>query len=196
MFSRIRTALGLALLLSLLTSMTVFAKGGFAFITISGVDLKDVVRVTDKALTTSFFAFAEFHMDRLDDAPVNPGKGYEITRYYIDGKREIAFDQLHYYPKTGFVFYDGIVGGESEYDGKWYKANPEILKPFEAALSIPVATIKSAPQPEPVKAIEHTQTQPSTPSPQVPPVTTIVAVTAGLTVILVLAFWRRKPITQ
>ncbi|HSK66210.1 MAG TPA: hypothetical protein VK888_04725 [Anaerolineales bacterium] len=61
--------------------------------------------------------------------------GYEIRRYYIDGKREILFDRLHYYPSTGFVFYDGIVNGDSEYDGEWYSANLAIKTAFESAVS-------------------------------------------------------------
>jgi len=193
MFSRVRTAFGLALLLSLLTSMTVFAKGGFSFITIIGADLKDVVRVTDKSLTISFFAFANFYEDRAD-APSDPGVGYEITRYYIDGKSEIVFDQLHYYPETGFVFYDGIVNGDSEYDGEWYTADPEIKTVFESALTAQIKPVTSASQPQSVKPIE--QVQPIAQVPQAQPFTTIVAVSAGLAVILVFAYWRRKPSVQ
>lgn len=193
MFSRIRTAFGLALLLSLLTSMTVFAKGGFSFITITGADLKDVVRVTDKSLTISFFAFSNFYEDRTD-APADPGVGYEITRYYIDGKREIAFDSLHYYPEAGFVFYDGIISGESEYDGEWYTADPEIKTVFESALTAQIKPVTSVSQPQSVKPIE--QVQPIAQVPQAPPITTILAITTGLAVILVFAYWRRKPSVQ
>jgi hypothetical protein len=193
MFSRIRIPVGLALLLSLVTSATAFAKGGFSFITISGPNIKEVVRVTDTALTTDFFTFANFYEDKMD-APVSPGEGYEITRYYIDGKREIAFDSLHYYPEAGFVFYDGIVNGESEYDGKWYTANPEIKTVFENALIVQIKPVTSTSQPQSVKPIE--QAQPIAPVPQAQPFTTIVAVTAGLAVILVFAYWRRKPSIQ
>ena len=134
MFSHFRRSLGLALLLALLTSVTVLAKGGFSFIMVTGSDLKEPVRITDTRLTEDFFAFANFYEDRVG-APTKPEVGYDITRYYIDGKREIAFDHLYYHPKTGYVFYDGIVNGSSEYDGDWYKANPDIAGAFESALS-------------------------------------------------------------
>ncbi len=117
MFSRIRTALGLALLLTLMISITVLAKGNFSFITISGPNLKETIRSTDPALVTDFFAFADFSRTPVE-APANPGVGYEITRFYIDAGSESAFDKLHYYPETGFVYFDGLVGGSSEYDGK------------------------------------------------------------------------------
>jgi hypothetical protein len=133
MFSHFRRSLGLALLLSLMASITVLAKGGFSFIVVTGADLKEPARITDPALTESFFAFANFFEDGTE-APDNPGEGYEITRFYLDGKREIAFDQLHYYPDAGLVFYDGIVNGESEYDGEWYTANPQIASVFNGAL--------------------------------------------------------------
>ena len=187
MFSRIRIAFGLALLLSLITSVTAFAKGGFSFITIAGPNLKETVRVTDTALTRSFFAFANFYEDKAD-APASPGVGYEITRYYM---REIAFDNLHYYPETGFVFYDGIVNGESEYDGEWYKANLEVKTVFESVLTAQIKPVTSASQPQSVKPIE--QVQPIAPVPQAQPFTIIVAVSVGLAVILVFAYWHRKP---
>ena len=133
MFSRIRSAFGSALLLTLLTSMTVFAKGNFYFLAVTGSGLKDEVRIIDLALTTDFFAFADFYRDKTE-APVDPGVGYEIIRYYLDGGAEIAFDKLHYYPETELVYYDGIVNGSSEYDHKWYTARPELKSTFETAL--------------------------------------------------------------
>jgi hypothetical protein len=133
MISRIRNAVGLAFLLALITSVIVFAKGGFSFISIVGPGIGEEVRATDLKLTEDFFAFADFYRDRIE-APAEPGPGYEITRYYVDGKREIAFDRLHYYPSTGFVFYDGIVNGDSEYDGEWYSANPAVKTVFESTL--------------------------------------------------------------
>src|SRR5215510_8332395 len=133
MYSRIRIALSLALLLTLLSSITALAKGEFSFITVSGAKLADKVRISDPTLTTDFFAFADFYRNKTE-APTDPGMGYEITRYYLDGNREIAFDKLHYYPDTDFVYYDGIVNGSSEYDHKWYISRPEIKSNFETAL--------------------------------------------------------------
>jgi len=135
MFTRIRAAMGVAFVVLFITSINAFAKGGFSLIVITGAGVGDEIRSTEPVLTEDFFAFADFYRHKISE-PADPGTGYEITRYYIDGKREIAFDRLHYYPETSFVYYDGIVNGSSEYDGEWYTANPEIQAEFESALSI------------------------------------------------------------
>ena len=132
--SRIRIALGLALLLTLATSVISFAKGNFSFLVITGADLQNAICITDPALTTNWFAFADLSQGNTQK-PSRPGIGYEITRYYLDREGQHAFDALHYYPDTGFVYYDGIVGGWSDYDGKWYTANPKIKAIFANALT-------------------------------------------------------------
>jgi len=191
MFSRIKNSLGLALLLSLMTSIAVFAKGGFSFITVAGAGLKESVRITDAALTEGFFTFANFYEDRVD-APANPGEGYEITRYYLDGKREIAFDRLHYYPVTGFVFYDGIVNGESEYDSEWYTSNPKIAVVLEGALLTPTQAPTTILQSRTVNAIG----QAGTPAPQNQAMTMGIAIVAGLAAVFGFAYWFCKPAVQ
>ena len=155
MLTRLRIALGLVLLLSLLTSTAALAKGGFDFITITGPDSKEAIHVTDLALTDDFFTFANFYEERTE-APSDPGVGYEILRYYEEGLSARAFDRLHYYPESGYVFYDGLEGGGwSEYDDQWYTARPEIKPIFEAALS--TQAIQGAPveKKEPVAAAEE-----------------------------------------
>jgi hypothetical protein len=184
MFSRIRIAIGLALLLTLLTFIAAYAKGNFSFITIQGPDIKGPVRVTDPALTTDWFAFADFSRGKVDP-PANPGASYEITRYYIDQGREQAFDRLHYYPDTGFVYYDGIVGGWSEYDGKWYAAQSGIEATFKNVL---VKAIQAQPGIAANQSAGSSQSEIDATQPVAP-----LAITAGLAVILVLAFWLRKP---
>lgn len=191
MFFRIRAAFGIALLIALIASITAFAKGGFSFISITGGNLKDELRVTDPDLTTDFFAFADFSRAKTK-APTDPGTGYEITRYYIDGKRETAFDRLHYYPETGFVYYDGIVNGSSEYDGEWYTAKPEIKKTFESVLPGQIKPVEPAAQ-QPVPASE--QAQSNTANLQTQTILLIV-MTTGLAVILLLASWFRRPTTR
>ena len=176
MFRPICIALGLALLTFLIASTTAFAKGGFSFITIMGPNLQEEIRSDDPALTEGFFAFADFSQDKTE-APANPGLGYEITRYYVDGKREIAFDRLHYYPETGFVYYDGIVNGSSEYDGEWYTAKPEIKTAFES--TIPISSVNVQPSASSVPA----QTESSIPMPQL-----IILVAAGIALILLFAY--------
>ena len=123
------------LLLILLTTTvgTAFAKGQFSFITIAGSGLREVIKVVDPALTDDFFAFSEFFKSATEE-PANPGEGYEVTRYFVDDGRDIAFDHLHYYPYTGYVYYDGLVTGWSEYDGKWYTAKAAIKDAFISAI--------------------------------------------------------------
>lgn len=187
MFTRIRLAMGLAILAILIASSIAFAKGGFSFIAITGPNLKEEIRSDDLALTEDFFAFADFFRDKTI-APADPGVGYEITRYYIDGKREIAFDHLHYYPETGFVYYDGIVNGSSEYDGEWYTARPEIKTVFASTLSI--SSINSTDQIQPsasASSAAQTESSVSLPLPQL-----ILLVAAGIAVILLFAYRLRQ----
>ncbi|HEX2998146.1 MAG TPA: hypothetical protein VHP14_25200 [Anaerolineales bacterium] len=191
MFFRIRAALGIALLAVLVTSIAALAKGGFSFISVTGGDLKDELRLTDPDLTNDFFAFADFSQARTS-VPKDPGTGYEITRYYIDGTRETAFDRLHYYPDAGLVYYDGIVNGSSEYDGEWYTAQTVIKKTFESALPGKAKAIEPAVQ-QPVPAPQKAQ---ATISDMRSQTLVLIAVTAGFAVILLLVFWLRKPVTR
>jgi hypothetical protein len=203
MLTRLRIALGLVLLLSLLTSTAVLAKGGFDFITIAGPDAKEAIHVTDLALTEDFFTFANFYEDRTE-APSDPGVGYEILRYYEEGPSARAFDRLHYYPESGYVFYDGLEGGGwSEYDDQWYTARPEIKPIFEAALAAPVS-VAPVEKKQPVASVSGSQAEsagvPSTPAGmgiQVLPLILIV-LAGGLTALAALAVlaFRRKPSTQ
>jgi hypothetical protein len=192
MFFRIGVAFSLALLFILLTSITAFAKGGFSFITITGPNLKEEVRATDSALTEDFFAFADFVRDRTQ-APTNPGTGYEISRYYIDGSREIAFDRLHYYPDKGIVYYHGIVNGSSEYDAEWYTAKPEIKVEFEKVLSGGTPSVAPVAESQPITAPDSTPTNRSVSNTQT---ITLIAVIAGLVIILGFAFRLRKLSTR
>ena len=161
MFTCIRIAMGITLAAILITSIPVLAKGGFSFIAITGSDFKGEIRSTDPALTEDFFAFADFYRNKTK-APADPGVGYEITRYYIEGRGEIPFDRLHYYPETGFVYYDGIVNGSSEYDGEWYSAKPEIKSVFESTLS--VRSIDKVPSSASTTSTAQTQSVISLPS--------------------------------
>jgi len=193
MFARIRIALGLALLLSLFTSITVFAKGGFfSFITVAGVQLTDEVRITDLALTEDYFTFADFYQNKTE-APTDPGLGYEITRYYVNESADTAFDTLHYYPETGYVYYDGIVSGSSEYDGKWYIAQSGIKSAFETALYMqirlmnlgtPEGSRMMVPPAEPSTVAAIPQTQSILP----------VVLTAGLAMLLAVSLLRSRKI--
>ena len=196
MFTRIRIALACALLAALLASISVFAKGGFAFITISGADLKETIRATDGELTRDFFAFADFSRTKTDK-PASPGVGYEIIRYYMEASREVPFDKLHYYPGTGFVYYDGIENGSTEYDGKWYTANAEIKTVFEdvlsGALASPLAN-KPLEQTKPDPTIQQTNSSQTMPAPQSTMPIFIAGSLAAIALLFILA--RRKSIVQ
>lgn len=197
MVNRIRVPFGLALLLSLISSIAAFAKGGFDFILITGPDITEAVRVTDTALTEGFFAFANFYEDKTK-APAAPGVGYEITRHYIDGNREYIFDRLHYYPDTGFVFYDGIENGDSEYDGEWYTANPEIKTIFESALALSAKSLAPAEKKQVTASSQSPAEESLVPSQPVdsslpaPPIL-ITVLAGGLAALFAFAVWRRKP---
>lgn len=118
----------------LIPSIWVFAKGEFDYITIKGPGITGEINVTNPVLTQDFFAFADFSRGSID-APPDPGQGYQVVRVYVVDNKDQPFDQLHYYPYTGYVYYDGLVSGSSEYDGKWYVANPSAEEPFRAVLS-------------------------------------------------------------
>ena len=114
------------------------AKGEFDYLTVKGPGITGEINITNPALTGDYFAFADFTQGPIDP-PADPGQGYQIVRVYVetvDSKPTARpFDQLHYHPYTGYVYYDGMVDGSSEYDGKWYAANPSAGEPFRAALA-------------------------------------------------------------
>ncbi|MBL8098468.1 MAG: hypothetical protein JNK81_04765 [Anaerolineales bacterium] len=123
----------LALLLAsgmlLYSSRLATAKGNFVKITISGGQFTSEIDVTDPSLL-GFFSFSDFPNARTQP-PNNVGESFVITRY--DGQNKDgtfhAWDMLHYYPNNsgsgGYVFYDGLINGLSEYDKQWYIASPE-----------------------------------------------------------------------
>ena len=197
MLTRIRIALGVALAMFLIVSTTVFAKGGFDFITITGPDLKAAVRITDASLTEDFFTFANFYEDKTK-APADPGIGYEITRHYVQGVSDVIFDRLHYYPESGYVFYDGIENGDSEYDDEWYTANPRIRSVLESALTVQTGATAPLEKKQPTNS--GAEAQPAEPLTQTKPVPSplilVIVLMAGLGLLFALAIWRGRPSTQ
>jgi hypothetical protein len=187
MFPRIRIALAVSAALFVLTALPAFAKGGFDFLTITGPDLEQAVRIDDTRLTEDFFTFANFSEDRTK-APADPGKSYEITRHYLQGMGSVIFDRLHYYPETGFVYYDGIENGESEYDGEWYRANADIRAVFESVLAAQIAGLKAENQP----VNEASGLSPARPSLFQSPILPLIALMATLTIFFVLAVRSRR----
>ncbi len=125
-------------LLFFLPAAIAHAKGNFDYVTIKGPGIIGEINATNPALTTDFFAFADFSKGEINP-PAEPGQGYQVVRVYVeftDSKpKDLPFDQLHYYPYTGYVYYDGVAQGSSEYDGKWYAANPSAEAPFRNVLA-------------------------------------------------------------
>jgi len=54
---------------------------------------------------------------------------------------------LHYYPQSGgsggYVYYDGLLNGSSEYDGNWFTASPEGDAAFRSLLTAQEATARA-----------------------------------------------------
>ena len=110
------------------------AAGEFDYIVIKGPGITGDINVSNPLFTADINTFADFSKGSIE-TPADPGQGYQIVRMHADGSKGIPYDQLHYYPYTGYVYYDGIVNGFSEDGGKWYIANPEIEEPFRAILA-------------------------------------------------------------
>lgn len=105
------------------------AKGPPDRVTINGPELQDEIEVTDQdTLKVLALGTLEDLRSGAIEAP-QVSDGYEVTRYFKDGSKFRAFDQVRYYPnpsgERGYVFYIGIVGGWSEYDGKWFRVSEQ-----------------------------------------------------------------------
>ena len=102
------------------------AKGTFAKIVVSGGQLKTDIEITDPPLL-GYFDLSDFPNARTPEPQIT-GESYIVTRYEQDNGRFIAWDRLHYYPNStgsgGYILYDGLINGYSEYDGQWYTASP------------------------------------------------------------------------
>ncbi|MCI0607869.1 MAG: hypothetical protein L0Z71_02260 [Anaerolineae bacterium] len=124
----------------------------------------------------------------------------EIVR--VAWQREVAFDRLHYYPDTGFVYYDGIVNGSSEYDGKWYTARSDMKATFETALFNHIRFVELR-NPDSARALVSPpqsaqparQTRSDAPIAKPEFILPLAAITS-LAVILALAFWRRRSLSH
>lgn len=126
----------LILLVLLIPASIALAKSDFAYITVSGQGIQGEMTLTDPIFTQDFFAFADFSKNEIPaPADYDPDAAYEITRFYLADTKPRAFDSLIYYPDQGYLYYNGLAEGESEYDGKWYAANPAIERPFREALA-------------------------------------------------------------
>jgi len=133
-----KTILTLLTILVLVPTTIATADGNFDYITVRGPGLTGEVNITNPVLTKDFFVFADFTKGPVEP-PADIGEGYEVVRVHVDYTNEkptpIPFDLFYYYPYTGYVYYQGLVDGSSEYDGQWYLANPAANEPFRDALA-------------------------------------------------------------
>lgn len=128
-FRRSLTVLSITLGLLIVISKIGLAKGNFARITIKSLESGQDIIVT-APVYNSFFTFSDM-VDGVTQTPEGLGAGYEITRWYkaADGESYQPFDRLRWYPSTGtatqgrgWIFYEGLINGASDYDGKWFIA--------------------------------------------------------------------------
>jgi hypothetical protein len=102
------------------------AKDPFDRITISGGQIENSVEVFEPLLM-EFFGISNFPNASIEQPQVE-GEGYLVTRYYKENDGSFtAWDSLRFYPNSeemgGYVYYEGLMNGSSEYDGKWYLAS-------------------------------------------------------------------------
>lgn len=119
---------GLILAVLLTTARSVSAKGNFDKVTIQDIGSGREIAVTDPALM-GFFAFSDFD-NGTRETPKVTGPGYEVMRWAIsreDGITYVPVDRLRWYDTSstntlgrGWIFYEGLINGSSEYDGKWF----------------------------------------------------------------------------
>jgi hypothetical protein len=116
----------LALLASLAAATLTSAKGNFSSILI--IDLETgQVRLVDDPQLGGFFALSDL-TNGSGEAPIH-AKGYELWRLSEGHAGGLfAVDHLRYYTsgsqRHGYIFYEGIVNGVSEYDQKWFPSTP------------------------------------------------------------------------
>jgi len=102
------------------------AKGPFDRVTVSGGLIENEVEVSDPLLM-DFFSLSILHNAGIEQPQVE-GEGYLVIRYFKDENGSFtAWDSLRFYPSNeesgGYVYYEGLVNGSSEYDGNWYLAS-------------------------------------------------------------------------
>jgi WD40 repeat protein len=120
---------GLAALL--LSANLALAKGPWGKVEISGEGLSGVVEITDPQLLNdlSIGIFQDLALGSID-TPEVVGGGYKMLRGW-DNEQGVftPFDLVHYYADPrggpGYLYYDGLVNGGSEFDHHWYRVTPE-----------------------------------------------------------------------
>jgi len=156
--------LGVILALLLLIPLQVTsAKGLFSKITIQMPDAGQLIEVTEPAFL-DFWTFSDFDSGTRE-APEVIGPAYEITRWHLaaDGKTFEPWDRLRYYQTSphntaarGWVYYEGLVNGSSEYDGKWFMSTRHADVLMESIIFADASETHPASSSEPTLAIGAT----------------------------------------
>lgn len=107
--------IALLILIVLVPSGSVFAQGNFDYLAVRGPGITGEINVANPVLTSDYFAFVDFTQGVIPP-PADPGQGYQVVRVHVVDSKPRPHDQLHYYPYTGYVYYDGIVAGSSAYE--------------------------------------------------------------------------------
>ena len=131
------------------------AKGSFDKIVIfAGVSGSFEV---DEPSLLGFFSFSDFSEPL--SWPAAPGEGWLIARYANDQEtgEPVPVDHIWIYPPSGnrgpFVYYQGLVNGSSEYDGKLFEGNPGALHQLQSIVEASSQPAPSTSQVAPLLAI-------------------------------------------
>ena len=138
----------LTLLVMLLLTHPALAKGSFSKIAISGGSLNTEIEVTDPDLL-DFFSLSDFPNARVEEPQVDPRSCFLLTRYQREQSGEFTpWDRLRYCPAssgaTGYVYYEGLINGRSEYKGYWYRASPSGEKALMQAIATSTPAIPTS----------------------------------------------------
>lgn len=116
------------------------AKGPAQKISVLGPGLSEELEILDPEILPDLSMASFENFLQAVPAPENIGPGYAMTRYYqIENGPFWPFDHLVYHPDPsgglGVIHYLGIENGWSEYDGKWFAAQPQGEKVFASVLA-------------------------------------------------------------
>jgi len=112
------------------------AKGGFEIVTISGPDWYGEIEITDADLLPSLDMNHFMNLDHPIAAPAQVGRGYLLTRGYVEGSERHMFDRIVYFPGSlGYAYYLEIVNGAGPMDGNWYTVTEDGKQALAAGLA-------------------------------------------------------------
>lgn len=102
------------------------AKEGFNIVTVAGPDWRGEIEITDPELLASLDMSHFLNLDRPIDAPAQVGRGYLVTRGYVEGAERHMFDRIVYFPGSpSYAYYLEIVNGAGPMDGNWYTVSEQ-----------------------------------------------------------------------